>query len=170
MAKNIPSKDPNSSNRGGFLAVLLVIVLFGAGTLLFMQRNNASDASSDAILEELRNNYADAGPPQPYVMGDSNAPVVIEEFADYQCPSCAHYATLTEPDVRKRIIEPGLAYYKFYEYPLPNHRHSPAASLAAACGDEQGMFWEMHHQVFNAQDQWGFGPRGEEATKSPKPD
>lgn len=170
MAKNNPSKGSSSSNRGAFLAVLLVIALFGAGTLLFMQKQpSRSSGATNSMLEELRSSISDAGPPQPYVMGDTNAPVLIEEFADYQCPSCAHYATLTEPDVRKRIVEPGLAYYKFYEYPLPGHNHSPAASLAAACADEQGKFWEMHHQIFNAQDQWGFGPDNREATAQPKP-
>jgi protein-disulfide isomerase len=34
------------------------------------------------------------------------------------------------------------------------HKNTWAASNAAACADEQGKFWEMHDQLFNAQDQW----------------
>ena len=37
------------------------------------------------------------------------------------------------------------------------------ASNAAACADEQGKFWEMHDQLFNAQDQWNG-----QATSRPK--
>lgn len=167
MAKNKPSQVLDSSSRGPFLAVLLVIALFGAGFVLFKKKND-SVGGAVASLEELQTKYANAGPPQPYVLGDSTAPVLIEEFADYQCPSCAQYAIITEPDVRKRLVETGQAYYKFYEFPLPMHRHAPAASLAAACADDQGKFWEMQYQVFYGQDQWGTGPNGREVVNNPK--
>jgi protein-disulfide isomerase len=165
MAKNNSSKSPN---RAPFYAVLLIIVLGGIGAILYMQKNPTRSQSS-AAYEDLRTRYANAGPPQPYVIGDTNAPVVIEEFADYECPSCANYAVITEPDVRKRIVSAGLAYYKYYDFPLPGHNHSPAASLAAACADEQQKFWEMHDQLFTGQDQWGLGPTNREVVDNPKP-
>lgn len=169
MAKNNSPQASSSSKRGPFLAVLLVIVLFGAGTILF-KKNSSTDSHGDhSALEDLKGQYENAGPPQPYTLGDSTAPVLIEEFADYQCPSCAQYAIITEPDVRKRIIEPGLAYYKFYEFPLPMHKHAPAASLAAACANDQNKFWDMQYQIFYGQDQWGIGPNGREVVSNPKP-
>jgi protein-disulfide isomerase len=34
------------------------------------------------------------------------------------------------------------------------HKNTWNASIAAACADEQGRFWEMHDAIFAAQDQW----------------
>ena len=42
------------------------------------------------------------------------------------------FATITEPDVRSRLVQTGQASYRFYDFPLPQHRNSMAASLAAA--------------------------------------
>jgi protein-disulfide isomerase len=107
---------------------------------------------------------SNAGPPQGYLLGKVDAPVKIEEFADFECPACAGFATITEPDVRSRIIDAGLANLTYYDFPLTQHRNTLAASNAAACADEQGKFWPMHDRLFAAQDEWNM-----EATDSPKP-
>jgi protein-disulfide isomerase len=91
---------------------------------------------------------------QGYLRGDSTAPVQILEWADYECPACAQFATITEPDVRKRLIETGQASYRFFDFPLEQHRNSVAASMAAACADDQKKYWEMHDLLFAGQDQW----------------
>jgi protein-disulfide isomerase len=98
-----------------------------------------------------------------YLMGSATAPVQIIEFADFECPSCGNFATITEPDVRKRIIAPGLASIRYFDFPLPMHRNTWAASNAAACASDQGKFWEMHDRLFQGQDQWNG-----EATGRPK--
>src|SRR6202158_4962123 len=97
-------------------------------------------------------------------MGNPDAPVKILEFADFECPACAGFATVTEPDVRTRIIEPGLANITYFDFPLTMHRNTVAASNAAACAGEQGKFWPMHDRLYQAQDEWNG-----EATGSPKP-
>jgi protein-disulfide isomerase len=97
-------------------------------------------------------------------MGKVDAPVQILEFADFECPGCAGFATITEPDVRTRIVEPGLASLTYYDFPLTQHRNTLPASNAAACADEQGKFWPMHDRIFQAQDQWNGL-----ATEVPKP-
>ena len=98
-----------------------------------------------------------------YFVGSPTAPVQITEFADFECPACAQFATVTEPDVRSRIVQQGLASYRFYDFPLPQHRNSMAASLAAACANDQGKFWEMHDRIFMGQNEWST-----QATSRPK--
>jgi len=105
-----------------------------------------------------------AGPAQGYLIGKVDAPVKILEFADFECPSCAGFATVTEPDIRTRIINAGLANLTYYDFPLTQHRNTLAASNAAACADEQGKFWPMHDRLFQSQDEWNG-----EATDVPKP-
>jgi protein-disulfide isomerase len=89
-----------------------------------------------------------------YVRGSASAPVEIVEFADFQCPACEQYATITEPDVMKRIVDAGLARYVFYDFPLQMHPNAWPASHAAACADDQGKFWEMHDVIFREQPNW----------------
>lgn len=89
-----------------------------------------------------------------YLMGSPSAPVEILEFADFECPACGNFATLTEPDMRKRLIETGQARFRFMDFPLSMHPNSWDASFAAACANEQGKFWEMHDAIFANQDRW----------------
>jgi protein-disulfide isomerase len=101
-----------------------------------------------------------------YVLGSPTAPIEVLEFADFECPACAQFATLHEPDVRKRLVETGQIRLRYLDFPLVEigHRNSPTASLAAACANEQGKFWEMHDAIFATQDRWATqatgNPRG----------
>jgi protein-disulfide isomerase len=65
--------------------------------------------------------------------------------------------------VRKRIVETGLARFRFLDFPLPQHQNSLNAHLAAACANDQGKFWEMHDRLFLEQDKWNG-----QATRNPK--
>jgi protein-disulfide isomerase len=90
-----------------------------------------------------------------YLRGDPNAPITIIEFGDFECPGCGQFATVQEPDLRKRIIETGLANFKFMDFPLVQaHQNTLAAHMAAGCADEQGKFWEMHDLLYQGQLDW----------------
>ncbi|MEO6567957.1 MAG: thioredoxin domain-containing protein [Opitutaceae bacterium] len=90
-----------------------------------------------------------------YLLGDPKAPVTIIEFADFECEQCANFSLLTEPDVRKRIIETGMANMRFYDFPLVDkHPNSMFASLAASCAADQGKFWPMHDLLLSRQGDW----------------
>ncbi len=172
MANNNPRKPDSSApgnNRAALYGVLIAIAVIGAGAILYLSKTPAPPPTNTAVYQKLRQNYATAGPPKPYVLGNPKAPVEIEEFADFECPSCGRFATITEPDVRRQIVETGRAVYKYYDFPLPMHKNTQAASMAAACADEQGKFWAMHDQLFTGQDQWGLGPAEGEVTDNPKP-
>ena len=92
-----------------------------------------------------------------YRLGNPDAPVEVLEWADFECPGCMQFATVTEPDVRKRLIETGQISYRFFYFPLAGHNASPAASYAAACAADQGKFWEMHDAIFNGFTDWSWG-------------
>lgn len=141
--------------KRGFWAALIGIAVVGLGLLAYIATKPKQVREVDLV--------GDPAQARGYLLGDSAAPLQIIEFADFECPACAQFATLTEPDVRKRLVETGQASYRFYDFPLPIHRNTWAASNAAACADEQGRFWEMHDRLFDSQDQWNG-----EATGRPK--
>jgi protein-disulfide isomerase len=143
-----------------FYYVLGAIFVVGASILAYtLLRKPAS-----VVGTEVKYDPATSGPAQGYTIGKPDAPVQIIEFADFECPGCGQFATVTEPDVRKRIIEPGLASLTFYDFPLEQHRNSKPAHNAAACAADQNKFWEMHDRLFATQDQWNT-----QATDNPKP-
>ncbi len=168
MAGNSRDRRPNvvknaSAPRKSSTPILIAVAVVGASILAYaMTRKPAVDATPAEGQAKI--DVANAGPPQGYLIGKPDAPVKIVEFADFECPACGRFATITEPDVRQRIIEAGLANLTFYDFPLPQHRNSQAASNAAACADDEGKFWAMHDQLFANQDQWVT-----EATDNPRP-
>jgi protein-disulfide isomerase len=97
-----------------------------------------------------------------YWLGDKTAPVSVIAFGDFECPSCASFHTLSEPDVRK-LVDAGTISYRFFDLPLAIHLNTWPASNAAACANEQGKFWEFHNELFNGQDAWNAS-----ATRRPK--
>jgi len=150
-----------SSRPKGTYVILIVVAVVGASLLAYAATRKPE---SQAAVAPTAIDIATAGPPQGYTIGKADAPVKIMEFADFECPACGRFATITEPDVRKRIIDTGLANFTYYDFPLPQHRNSQPASNAAACADDQGKFWPMHDQIFGGQDEWNTL-----ATDNPKP-
>jgi protein-disulfide isomerase len=151
-----PKRTSNSTRI--FYLALVVIAVAGIGALSYMSRRPADREVSavDSTLPKVQSNG--------YVMGDSSAPIEVVEFGDFECPSCARFSTLTEPEVRSRLVDKGVIRFRFIDFPLAMHRNTWPASRAAACADEQGKFWQMHDALFQSQDQWNG-----EATGNPNP-
>jgi len=161
VVKQTPAKgkrqaQPTKNSTRIFYLALAVVAVAGIGALSWMaKRPAARDASPfDSTLPKVQSNG--------YVIGSPSAPIEVIEFGDFECPQCARFASLTEPDVRSRLVDKGVVRFRFIDFPLSMHRNTWQASRAAACADEQGKFWQMHDALFQAQDQWNG-----EATSSP---
>ena len=93
---------------------------------------------------------------RPY-RGSRHAPVVLEEFSDFQCPFCARYAGETLPYLMAKQIADGEVTTIFYDFPLTNlHPQAVGAAHAARCAGEQGAvaYWEMHDKIFVSTSEW----------------
>lgn len=88
------------------------------------------------------------------VLGDPAAPITLVDFSDFQCPFCLNFFNNVFPEIKKNYIDTGKVKYIFKNLPLPIHAKSVAAALAARCSGEQGMFYEMHDQLFADFDNW----------------
>lgn len=151
MAKATKKKSNNA-----FLPIVLVVLAVGGAAIYYKVQNKPKPI-------ELA-----PGTPLPtaegYLRGDPNAPITIIEFADFECPGCGQFATLQGPDIKTRIVDAGLANFRFYDFPLTSiHQNTLAAHLAASCADDQGKFWEMHDKLFNGQMDWN-----SQATTNPR--
>ena len=85
----------------------------------------------------------------PFAVGAVDAPVVISEFSDFECPFCSRHANVTEPDILKKYVEKGLVRIEWNDFPV----NGPAAIEAAKAGRAaaaQGKFQEFKHELYTA--------------------
>ncbi len=93
---------------------------------------------------------------RPY-RGSPNAPVIIEEFSDYQCPFCARFSQQTRPSLLQNQVANNEIVFVFYDFPLTSiHPQATAAAHAARCAGEQGAaaYWAMHDILFETISNW----------------
>jgi len=140
----------------GFYIALAGIAVAGGAALVVMANRGGGSVPIGPIPPEA----IEAGRDFPgYVDGSADAPVEIIEYADFQCPACQHFWLLTVRDIKERLVKTGRVRYIFRDFPLPMHDKSRVAHHAAACADEQGMFWPMHDTLFQTQNRWS-GAKG----------
>lgn len=103
-------------------------------------------ASIDIRLEEPRVAH-DEGEATAQSTGNAAAPVVITEFADFECPWCRQsYASikqlLASQSDRVRFV--------YRHLPLDSHPQAMPAARASYCAGEQQRFWEFHDALYAA--------------------
>lgn len=87
--------------------------------------------------------------------GRTDAPVVIYEMSDFQCPYCREFALETMPALEREYIKSGKVRFTFINLPLiDTHTHAVAAAEVAMCAARQGKFWPVHDRLFQRQPQW----------------
>jgi protein-disulfide isomerase len=100
-------------------------------------------------MSKLKNDITE----DDHVQGDTNAPVTLVEYGDYQCPHCR----VAHPLVKR--LEHHFSEklrFVFRNFPLTQiHPFAEPAAEVAEFANAQGKFWEMHHQLFENQDRLG---------------
>jgi protein-disulfide isomerase len=91
-----------------------------------------------------------------HLRGRADAPLLIEEYGDFQCPPCGFLHPILkrlegEYETQLRVA--------FRHYPLRNmHKHADEAARAAEAAALQGKFWQMHDLLFEKQKEWKDAP------------
>ena len=85
-------------------------------------------------------------PTRKIFVGDANAPITIMQFGDYESEACA-----TANEVVKAVLEafPQEVKFNFRHFPLLKfHQKAHKAAEASLAAAQEGMFWEMHNELF----------------------
>ena len=84
-----------------------------------------------------------------HVRGNPDAPVVILEYGEFECPDCGRAY-----HVAKRLLEemPGTVRLAFRHFAQDDvNPFSERSALAAEAAGTQGAFWDMHDFLFEHQ-------------------
>ena len=87
--------------------------------------------------------------------GPEDAPVVVVEFVDYQCPYCRKAHAEIVPALRKQY--PADVRVEIRQLPLEIHPAAAAAAKAALTAAEQGKFGEFHNALFSEDNRGSLG-------------
>lgn len=91
-----------------------------------------------------------------FVLGPTDAPVTVVEFADFECGYCRALTQNISP-LKKRYA--GRVRWVFKHFPLDNrcnkvmkgtmHPNACDAAKASNCAGLQGKFWQMHDRIYS---------------------
>jgi protein-disulfide isomerase len=79
--------------------------------------------------------------------GKADAPLVLVEYTDYQCPFCQQFHNSAYPQIKTNYIDSGKVRFVSRDFPLDFHENARRGAYAARCAAEQGKYWELRHAM-----------------------
>lgn len=125
-----PTSGPNWLLIGGLGALILVVILVVVN-IVFAQAPAPVAVASGRVL------------------GKDNAPVTIQEYADFQCPVCGRADTVLRQIV-PQYVDTGKAKLEYHYFAFIG-AESQWAAEAAECATDQKKFWEFADYVYRHQ-------------------
>lgn len=83
-------------------------------------------------------------------IGLEDAPVVVVEYGDFQCPFCKQFVTTVSPQIKQDFVDTGQVRFVFRHLAFIGPESLRAAE-AAECANAQGRFWDYHDKLFAEQ-------------------
>jgi protein-disulfide isomerase len=86
--------------------------------------------------------------------GSPSAPITMDVYSDYQCPSCkAMYMTTLRPLISD-YVDKGKVYLVHHEFPLPMHAFAMQAACYACAARRVGKYDQVTEALFRQQESW----------------
>lgn len=83
----------------------------------------------------------------PMALGRVDAPVLMVEYADFNCGYCIRFARETEADLLRKYVDTGVVRFEFRNFAIRGDGSIALARAAWAAG-QQGRFWPFHDEVY----------------------
>src|SRR5215469_18684926 len=87
-------------------------------------------------------------------MGSPSAPVTVQVFSDYECPSCKMFHDNVLPEVMRDYVAAGKVYVVYRDFPLPMHKYSRQAANYAAAAAHLRLYQPVADVLFKEQTSW----------------
>lgn len=79
--------------------------------------------------------------------GNPNAPVLMVEFSDFQCPFSRRFYEEKFPKLDKEYIATGKLKFAYRDFPLAFHPLAKLAATGARCATRQNRYWQMFDKL-----------------------
>ncbi|MBK6725164.1 MAG: thioredoxin domain-containing protein [Acidobacteria bacterium] len=163
--KEVKGTAPKSNTPMLIIGVVALVAVLGGWWMYSSSKSGpATNTNSNSTAKNTQQPKSPGIPPNapaganpPNQTGSPTAAVTIEEFADFQCGSCA----AAHPVVNEIKSTYGSRIrFIFRNYPLsiPAHDKAYEAAVAVEAAGLQGKFWDMQNLLFNNQQTWTAAP------------
>jgi protein-disulfide isomerase len=125
---------PTYALVGGAVLVALIAVV----AIVLLDRGAGSSQAAPEVVASEKS------------LGAPDAPVVVVEYADFQCPYCRQFAEGPEQQLVQDYVDSGQVRFVFRHLAFLGDESTWAAE-AAECANEQGRFWDYHDKLFAEQ-------------------
>ena len=143
-----------------WLGTGLLLAILAVGALIYINSQDDDDntgSNADAATVVAADPLPEGIEQNGTVLGDPNAPVLIVEYGDYQCPFCKRFAINDYPTLIQDYIATGKVRLEYKQFPIIGSNsdgsydqsgESFKAAEAAYCANDQGKFWPMHDLLY----------------------
>jgi len=106
------------------------------------------------LPEQQNLNYKYLEQPNDYVIGQSNAPITLYLFTDYDCPYCKQFDNEVIDNLKTNYIDLGLV--KLVVKDFVTHQNTALVpAIFSRCAQDQGKYLEAHRKLFENNDLYG---------------
>ncbi len=136
--------------------IIIGVIFLGFGGLVGLTMLQRKDEVASVNYDEIEETSVIAaseasGGMEENIDGDANAPVLIFDYADYQCEGCA----AMNPQLNKLVKEyDGKVAVVFRTYIQSYHQNGTAAASAANAAAKQGYWKKFKDLMFTNQNEW----------------
>jgi protein-disulfide isomerase len=134
-------------NRRRILAAIISATLLALGALFSLPMTAAPPPPSQDA-----NGLQDIDPHKAF--GSKNAPVIMEIFSDYQCPSCKALFLSTNRLLMDNYVSTGKVYVIHRDFPLDIHAYSRVAARYARAAAQIGKVEAVEQAIYQNQEKW----------------
>ena len=132
------SRNTRKQTNWWVIGLIVSVLLIGIGAIALQQNQNKAKAEPVETSQDKS-------------MGEVDAPVVVVEYGDYQCPACGRFASTIKPKLVEEFVNSGQVRFVFRSFQFIGEESFWAAE-AAECDNEQGKYWEFYEKLYSSQD------------------
>jgi protein-disulfide isomerase len=132
------------------IATVLIVAL---GVITARTPARATSGSAAASKAAAKPVATIAPPVKTY--GSKTAPIELEVFGDYECPSCGGFYEQTLRPMISDYVAAGKVYIVHRDFPLRMHKYGYEAARWANAAASIGKFAEAESALYDNQNYWG---------------
>lgn len=137
-SKGRRNQERRGLKRYGLIAGTIILAVAVLAVIVVLDQGSGRSQADDGQLSLEKSD------------GAPDAPVIVVEYGDFQCPYCRQFANGAVRQLKEDYVPGGQVRFVFRHLAFIGNESTWAAE-ASECANEQGHFWEYHDKLFDEQ-------------------